>query len=148
MPYTDVHAVLDSYYGRPEKTVHYSHVDCNGAEDKLTQCGKTTLSLTAGKTILKAADVAGVSCHGPPTTTPPCIAPPPLPPSPNCTNGEIQLVGGQTVAEGRLEYCYNGQWSSFCTLLPMEATLACKELGYTQYTCKHFVIYYNTSHML
>ena len=108
VPYTDVHAVLDSYYGRPEKTVHYSHVDCNGAEDKLTQCGKTTLSLTAGKTILKAADVAGVSCHGPPTTTPPCIAPPPLPPSPNCTNGEIQLVGGQTAAEGRLEYCYNG----------------------------------------
>ena len=109
---------------------------CNGAEDKLTQFGKTSLSLSAGKTIFKATAAAGVSCHGLPTTTPPCIAPPPLPPSPYCTNGQIQLVGGQTVAEGRLEYCYNGQWSSFCTLHPMEAILACKELGYTQYTCK------------
>ena len=139
LQYSDIHAVHDSFYGRPEKTMHYSHVVCNGAEDRLTQCGKATISLAVGKTTYKAVDAAGVSCHGPPSTVtdpPPCIPPPSTLPSSVCTNGQIQLVGGQTPAEGILEYCYNGQWSHFCTLQPQEATVACIELGYTQYSRK------------
>ena len=110
-------------------------MNCTGAEDKLIQCGKTALSLTAGKTTYKTVDAAGVSCHGPPTTDPPCIPPLSTIPSPSvCINGQIQLTGGQTPAEGILEYCYNGRWSHFCTLQPQEATVACIELGYTLYT--------------
>ena len=126
-------SVHNSYYGRPNKTVHYSHVTCRGAEDNLTQCAKATLSLTIGKRTYKTAAVAGVSCRGPPTK-PPCITPPPLPTTLRCTNGQIRLMGGESPAEGRLEYCYKGQWSPFCTLRAQEATVACKELGYNRYT--------------
>ena len=45
-------------------------------------------------------------------------------------------MGGQASNEGRLEYCYNGQWSPFCTLRSQEATVACRQLGYTHYTGK------------
>ena len=106
-------------------------MNCTGAEDKLTQCGKIALSLTAGKTTYKSVAAAGVSCNGPPPTEPPCIPPPTLTSPAVCTNGQIQLTGGQTAAEGILQYCYNGQWSHFCTLQPQEATVACMQMGYT-----------------
>ena len=102
----------------------------------LTQCAKTTLSLSVGKTLYKGVNAAGVSCHGPPTTAPPCISPASTSPSPVCINDRIQLVGGQSSTEGILEYCFNGQWSHFCTLQPQEATVACKTLGYTHYSGK------------
>ena len=54
-----------------------------------------------------------------------------------CSNGAVQLVGGQSSNEGRLEYCYNGAWTQvlsnklFWTLKRPVAT--CRQLGYT--TC-------------
>ena len=47
-----------------------------------------------------------------------------------CTHGSIQLVG-QSSREGRLEYCYYGVWSPFCDLYYQTATVACKQLGFT-----------------
>ena len=114
--------------------MHYSHMSCTGAEDRLTQCGKTSLSLTVGKKNYKNIPAAAVSCHGYTTTPPPCVPPSSQSSVSVCTNGNVRLMGGQTNAEGRLEYCYNGQWSAFCTLRSQEATVACKQLGYTQYS--------------
>ena len=49
-----------------------------------------------------------------------------------CTNGSVRLVGGETAREGRLEYCYHGVWSQFCNTFHLEeATVACKQLGFT-----------------
>ena len=31
-----------------------------------------------------------------------------------CTNRTLQLVGGQSTAEGRVEVCINGVWGSVC----------------------------------
>ena len=129
-------AVNSSHYGRPRKSMHYSHVSCTGAEDRLTQCAKTSISLTFGKTTYINHPAAAVSCHGSPTTQPPCIPPSPPPSGPACQNNQIRLMGGQASNEGRLEYCYNGQWSPFCTLRSQEATVACRQLGYTHYTGK------------
>ena len=118
---------------RPRKSVHYINMTCTGAEDQLLQCAKTSISLSVGKTTYKTDVAAAVSCHGYTTTKPPCVPPsPPLSVS-VCTNGTVRLMGGQTSAEGRLEYCYNGQWSPFCTLRSQEATVACNQLGYTHY---------------
>ena len=51
---------------------------------------------------------------------------------PSCTNGDIRLVGGQSSREGRLEYCYLGEWSQICSNFQMEeAMVACKQLGFT-----------------
>ena len=109
--------------------MHYSHVSCTGAEDRLTQCAKTSISLTFGKTTYINHPAAAVSCHGSPTTQPPCIPPSPPPSSPVCQNNAIRLMGGQASNEGRLEYCYNGQWSPFCTLRSQEATCTTSQFG-------------------
>ena len=49
------------------------------------------------------------------------------------SNGALRLVGGQSSHEGVLEYCYNGKWSPFCYLDDEEASVACKQMGYSQY---------------
>lgn len=56
-------------------------------------------------------------------------------PTHGCVNGTTRLQGGSDTSEGRLEYCFEGQWSPFCWLQDETATVACKELGYTQYNC-------------
>lgn len=51
----------------------------------------------------------------------------------NCSNGDIRLVGGQNLREGRVELCYRGLWG---TVDPgddwgyTEAAVVCRELGY------------------
>ena len=54
-----------------------------------------------------------------------------------CKNGEIRLVGGESSSEGRLEICYNDIWTPVCVSYfhDEEAAVACKQLGYTQYSC-------------
>ena len=59
----------------------------------------------------------------------------------SCTPGAARLRGGADASEGRLEYCYQGQWSPFCWLQDETATVACKELGYTVYTCKCLLLH-------
>ena len=49
-----------------------------------------------------------------------------------CTSGAVRLVGGTSSNEGKLEYCYNGVWSSVCySFRNKEATVACKQLGFS-----------------
>lgn len=50
----------------------------------------------------------------------------------NSTNGDIRLVGGATAGEGRLEYCFHGEWAPMCSLPDYTSTLICQELGYNQ----------------
>ena len=134
----DAVALNNSHYGRPRLVMHYVYMVCGGAEDKLTQCTKSMLSLSLGKTRFGNATAAGVSCYGPSTKLPCLASPTPKRSSLRCgPNGSIRLSGGQTSNEGRLEYCYNGNWSPFCTLRPQEATVACKQLGYTRSTRKY-----------
>ena len=53
-----------------------------------------------------------------------------------CTNGDVRLVNGNKDNEGRVEYCYNGQWSPMCSLNTYTARLVCKKLGYKKYNCE------------
>ena len=42
------------------------------------------------------------------------------------------MVGGASSNEGKLEYCYYGAWSPICSSFhDEEATVACKQLGFT-----------------
>ena len=46
--------------------------------------------------------------------------------------GAVRLTGGQNEAEGRLEYCYGGVWSSVCdnTWDAVDASVICNQLGF------------------
>ena len=135
---TDAVALNNSHYGRPNLVMHYVYMVCGGDEDKLTQCAKSVLSLSLGKTRFRNASAAGVSCNAAFTKLPCLASLTPKHSSLRCgPNGSIRLSGGLTSNEGRLEYCYNGNWSPFCTLRPQEATVACKQLGYTRSTRKY-----------
>ena len=64
-----------------------------------------------------------------------------------CTNGEVRLVNGQSTSsvQGRVEYCYEGEWSAFSNdfssyFSPAVAYAFCYELGYTQNSCKLTVL--------
>lgn len=49
-----------------------------------------------------------------------------------CTSGQVRLIGGSIEFEGRLELCFNGQWTSVCddTFGIEDAKVACSQLGY------------------
>ena len=132
----DVLYFLDSFYERPNKTVHLTNVQCSGNEESINACTKTSISLAIGKTTYRNSPVVAVDCSPEPPTEPTCLPKQGLViPAPSCSpEGSVRLADGSTSNEGRLEYCYTGKWSPFCTLDFSAASVACKQLGYMQYT--------------
>uniref|UniRef100_A0A1X7U6Z7 SRCR domain-containing protein n=1 Tax=Amphimedon queenslandica TaxID=400682 RepID=A0A1X7U6Z7_AMPQE len=53
--------------------------------------------------------------------------------------GQIRLVGGIYTSYGRLEVYCNGQWGTVCddTFDAIDARVACRQLGYSDYTTYH-----------
>lgn len=122
----------DLRYGKDASTLLLSDVQCSGSEDTISGCTYSTMSLSAGKAALQAATgVAGVKCYHPDN----CVAP--VTGGSSCTDKQLRLSGsGAQNGEGNLEYCYMGAWSPFCSLGANEATVACRQLGFTDSQCK------------
>ena len=60
---------------------------------------------------------------------------------PTCTHGNVRLMGGTTLNEGRVEICYNGSWSSICYGINLiTATVICKQLHGLQYAGKNQIL--------
>ena len=51
----------------------------------------------------------------------------------SCNDGDVQLVGGNTRREGRVEICYNGVWGAVCAdgWNEVNANIVCVQLGYS-----------------
>ena len=129
---TGAYARLNSYYGKPNITLQSSSVVCEGDESALTDCKVTWVPYLSGKSASKHVDVGGVYCP-PPTPPPECETPPP--PVKECTNDTIRLQSNNVNNnEGLLQYCYNEQWSYFCSVDTPAATVACRQLGYKEYS--------------
>ena len=133
--------LLNSYYGKPDRVIHYSYILCNGNEQLITSCNKIIHSLEEGRQIYNEAEVAGVACNPASPTPEPteevCL-PKPVGTGDMCVSGDIQLDD----ENGMLEYCINGRWSVFCQLTHSEATVACRQLGHVTYTCMQYVCIY------
>ena len=52
---------------------------------------------------------------------------------PQCTDGDIRLVGGGTLHEGRVEICYQNSWGTICDNHwdTREAMVVCRQLNFT-----------------
>ena len=50
----------------------------------------------------------------------------------NCSDGELRLVDGESVREGRVEVCFNGVWGDVCirVISTQAAAVVCRQLGY------------------
>ena len=53
-----------------------------------------------------------------------------------CENGEIQLAGGQSDMEGRVEICMDETWGTVCddSWQDVSANIACRQLGFSRYS--------------
>ena len=63
-------------------------------------------------------------------------------PSAACTYGNVQLVGGTTPYDGRVELCINNAWGTVCddSWNSADATVVCRQLGYATTGCKYSTI--------
>ena len=74
----------------------------------------------------------------------------------NCSDGDIQLVGGSAENEGRVELCFNRAWGSVCggyfssTWDVSGAAVVCRQLGYLEngMQCSYYNIWGCTSSFL
>ncbi len=50
----------------------------------------------------------------------------------NCTEGDIRLMDGQTVREGRVEICIEGLWGTICDDYwdVNDGEVVCRKLGF------------------
>ena len=64
----------------------------------------------------------------------------------NCCDGDIKLLDGSILNEGRVEVCLSGQWKTVCdSWSDSEVRVVCKQLGYSQQgtliLCMKYVTY-------
>ena len=51
----------------------------------------------------------------------------------DCTDGQLRLVGGANIREGRVEICINNAWGTICDDLfgPQDAIVVCTQMGFS-----------------
>ncbi|XP_019850477.1 PREDICTED: scavenger receptor cysteine-rich domain superfamily protein-like [Amphimedon queenslandica] len=118
-----------SYYGR-YYTGYYDtyYWSCSSTRTSLSQCSYVNSRYCCSTSYYggcrsycnrcTASRAVGLICYSPSQE------------SGTCVNGTVRLVNGSTSNEGRVEYCYDGDWVPSCGMSSITASLICKQLGY------------------
>lgn len=109
-------AVTRRFYEENVLQTVLSDVKCTGTEEALIQCNTSSLPIDCP---IQESD-AGVFCQAEATERA------------NCSDGEIRLVNGSNILEGRVEVCINHAWGTVCdsTFNQDVATVVCRQLGH------------------
>ena len=93
-------------------------MSCTGDESSLEQCSRNTLSPSSYS--YRSYSVASVICQGNTTS------------QPECSSGDLRLVGGKRESEGRVEICVEGFWGTVCDSgwSQREALVVCRQSGF------------------
>ena len=94
---------------------------CNGTEESLSECRSRYTSCSR-------YNVAGIYCEEIDEEED----------TPECENDSVRLVNGNGSHEGRVEVCYNGTWSSLCSINTETAGVVCEKLGYSNHASNTF----------
>ena len=91
---------------------------CTGDESSVEQCSRYTLSPSS--TSYRSYQVVSVICQGNTTS------------HPECSSGDVRLVGGERESEGRVEICVEGFWGTVCDSgwSQREALVVCRQSGF------------------
>ena len=127
---------LNSFFGRRNGPILLDSVSCNLSESNVVNCTHNGFGITSP--YCDHDDDAGVQClgkyhlsytttqatriylHAGVNSTEPCIT------------GNIRLAGGGSLAEGRVEICYQNMWGTICddSWSEVDARVVCRILGY------------------
>ena len=130
-----VELLFNSHFGHGSGPILFTYLNCDGTESRLPDCSYSFYNFGARHT-----DDAGVRCQRATTTST-------LPSlstcyffmnfllvRADCANGDIRLVNGTTLYEGRVEICYDGVWGSVCDSTSSwdysGAAIVCLQLGF------------------
>jgi len=97
-----------SFFGQGTGPIHLDDLGCRGSEQRLIDC-----PYDATHNCVHFEDT-GVRCQG-------------------CASGDVRLVGGTSLNEGRVEVCMASTWGTVCDDLwnTDEATVVCRQLGFS-----------------
>ena len=129
---SDAISYTNAHFGTANGPVHIQNVQCFGNESRLEDCSNMTSSCSHSYD-------AGVSCLGKLATL--CIFSFVLTITilynthvVKCpTEGQMRLVGGDNLREGRIEVCFGEAWTTICDALwsTADANVVCQQLGYS-----------------
>ena len=134
---TGIDLLYTSYFGRGSGPILFAYLNCDGTESRLSDCTYSSYPFWASH-----SSDAGVRCQ-PPTVTSKhnvimlgysvylfilteFLA------QADCANGDVRLVNGTTLYEGRVEICYDGVWGSVCDRNwdYWDAAIVCLQMGF------------------
>ena len=101
--------LIEAYFGPGSGYIYFDDVRCAGDEASIFDC-----PLAIRHNCIHSEDASVICANA------------------QCSDGDIRLIGGSNMYEGRVEVCYRGSWGTVCddSWGVPDAQVVCRKLGY------------------